>query len=285
MARAPRQNPAGGWHHVMNRGARQQSIFRDDRDRATFLGILHGLHRDDGVEIHAYCLMGNHYHVVVQCPEGNLSEAMHHLGSRYAQRFNQHHGIDGPLFRGRFRSKSITTDHYLVAAVRYVHRNPSELSTTSDLAAYQWSSYPAYVGLAPRPRWLTCSTVTEMAGGGQEAYRSHVETDRPDDDTADDSVLARLDLVRIDQAVAAALTRAGDGPVPERIQPRLGRDLALVLAIDSRRASPAELASHHGLAGRDSVWSAVKRTRKRAAGDPGIRRLLDLCRRAADADV
>ena len=282
MARASRENPADGWHHVMNRGARQQSIFRDDRDRATFLGILHDLHRDDGVEIHAYCLMGNHYHLVVQCPDGNLSEAMQHLGSRYAQRFNKHHEIDGPLFRGRFRSKSITIDHYLVAAVRYVHRNPIELSTTGDLAAYRWSSYPAYVGLAPRPRWLTCSTVAEMAGGGPDAYRSHVETDRPGDDIDDDSVLARLDLARIDEAVADALTRAGDVPVPERIQPRLGRDLALVLAIDSRRASPAELAGHHGLTSRDSVWSAVKRTRKRAAGDPEVRRLLDLCRSAID---
>lgn len=266
----------------MNRGAGRQPIFRDDRDRAAFLGMLDDLHSGDGVDIHAYCLMGNHYHLVVHCPDGNLSTAMHHLGSRYAQRFNANHGIDGPLFRGRFRSEPITSDGYLTAAVRYVHRNPLELVGNGDLAAYRWSSYPAYVGCAPIPRWLSCSMVAELVGGGPRTYRVHVETDRRSDEASDGPGPRRLDLVRLDEAVAAALADIRDLPVSAWIRPKLNRDLALVLAVDAGTATPAELAMHHGLAGRDSVWSAVKRTRRRAARDPAFAGLLDRCRAAVD---
>jgi REP element-mobilizing transposase RayT len=271
----------------MNRGARHQSIFRDDRDRTAFLGILHDLHRDDGVEIHAYCLMGNHYHLVVQCPDGNLSSAMHHLGSRYAQRFNGHHGVDGPLFRGRFRSKSITTGQYLMEAVRYVHRNPLELSMAGGLAAYRWSSHAAYVGRAPRPRWLTCATLIELTGGDRPAFRAYVEGERASDARMVDRWGSQhlVDLVAIDQVVSQVLTQNEMVQVSDRVRPRLGRDLALVLAIDHRRASPAELAAHHGLASRSSVWSAVGRTRRRAESDATVRRLLERCRDAIEVST
>ena len=267
----------------MNRGASRQSIFRDTSDRKAFLAILADVHRDEGMEIHAYCLMGNHFHLVVHCPDGNLSTAMHHLGSRHAQRFNIRHGADGPLFRGRFRSKPITTDEYLVGAVRYVHRNPLELVPNGGLAGYRWSSYPAYVGRAPIPEWLTCSMVAEMVSGGFEAYRAHVEIDRPGDESDEPAVRGRRDLVRIDEAVAATVAGVGDLNVSAWVRRNLNRDLALVVAVDEGGASSAELAHHHGLAGRDSVWSAVKRTRKRAASEPSVSELLDRCRAAIDS--
>ena len=284
MARGLRQNPTGAWHHVMNRGARQQTIFRDDRDRAAFLGILDDVHRGDTLDIHAYCLMGNHYHLVVHCPEGNLSTAMHHLGSRYAQRFNARHGLDGPLFRGRFRSKPITTDEYLTEAVRYVHRNPLELAPAGGLADYQWSSHAAYLGRARCPRWLTCSTVIELTGGTGESFRSYVETERASE-TGNDGWAEpnHLDLLAIDRAVSDVLMEAGRRQLSERVATRLARDFALVLALDDRRASASELAAYHGLASRSSVWSAVGRARKRAESDAAIRHLLERCRIAVAA--
>ena len=268
----------------MNRGARRQAIFRDDRDRTAFLGILDDLHRDDGIDIHAYCLMGNHFHLVAHCPDGNLSTAMHHLGSRYAQRFNKHHEIDGPVFRGRFRSMPITTDEYLTESVRYVHRNPLELAPADGLAEYRWSSHAAYLGLAPRPRWLTCSTVVELTGGTPQAFRAYVETERPAEAKSDGwRVPNHLDLRAIDRVISEVLTHAGATQVPGNGRARLARDLALVLAIEGRRAGPAELAVHHGFASRSSVWSAVGRTRKRTESDAVVQRLLERCRAAVDA--
>ena len=268
----------------MNRGARRQAIFRDDQDRTTFLGILDDLHSGDGLEIHAYCLMGNHYHLVVHCPRGNLSTAMHHLGSRYAQRFNTHHGVDGPLFRGRFRSEPITTDEYLVEAVRYVHRNPLELGPAGGLAGYPWSSHAAYLGRASRPRWLTCSMVTALTGGTPQRFRAFVETERPREAPSDGwRAPHHPDLVAIDRVVADAIAPAGGVLRSATVRSRLARDLALVVAVDGHAAGPAELAAHHGLASKSSVWSAVHRTRARARKDDVVGSLLERSRAAVAA--
>ncbi len=268
----------------MNRGARHHAIFRDDRDRIAFLGILADVHRDEGMEIHGYCLMGNHYHLVVHCPDGNLSTAMRCLGARYTQRFNSRHGVDGPLFRGRFRSKQIATDEYLMEAVRYVHRNPLDLAPDRKLADHRWSSHAAYLGLVPRPPWLTCSSAIELTGGTTQTFRQYVEAERPSEIRSDGWQLPHhLDLVAIDRAVDEVLRTVGGSPGSGRAPARLGRDLALVVAIEGRRASPAELAVHHGLAGRSSVWSAVGRARKRAENDAAVDGLLERCRVALAA--
>ena len=138
----------------MNRGANRQTVFFCDADRIEFGRLLGEIHDRFGVRCIAYCLMDNHYHLVLHCPDGNLSLAIQHLAGVYTQHTNEHHGRDGALFRGRFRSIPITTDAYLLCAVRYVHRNCLDLPGTTDPTAYRWSSHRTYLGYRRRPEWL-----------------------------------------------------------------------------------------------------------------------------------
>ncbi len=253
----------------MNRGARHQPIFLDDRDRGGFLRLLGDLSRDDGIETHAYCLMGNHYHLVLFCPEGNLSVGMRHLGASYAQRFNRLHGFDGPLFRGRFLSKPIETDDYLLQASRYVHRNPLDIDSTAHLAAYPWSSYAAYLGHRRPPRWLHRRMVLDLVGGDAARYRSYVEAIEPGD-------LPSLEA--LEAAVSAATGRVAPSLLTGRGCRTIVRNITLTLAIDEGWATTDDLADHFGMTGVSSVWSAVHRTRDRMASEPALADVIDICR-------
>ena len=155
MARPLRIDYPGAWHHVTNREARKQAIFLDDGDRYEFLRLLAIVHERFGIRVNAFTLMGNHYHLLVENPEGELSRAIHYLDSRYAQIFNTRHGYDGPLFKGRFHSTLVDSDGYCLLAATYIHRNPLEANLTTDLAAYPWSSYRWF--MHPQrllPSWL-----------------------------------------------------------------------------------------------------------------------------------
>ncbi len=266
----------GAWHHVMNRGARHHTVFLDDRDRRRFLGLLDDLHGRDRIETHAYCLMGNHFHLILHCPEGNLSEGMHHLGSRYVQRFNQRHGFDGPLFRDRFTSKPIDSDGYLLQASRYVHRNPLDLGPMAVLSTYPWSSYGVYLGHRRPPRWLFRSTVLDLAGDAVR-YRSYVETERPPTDPSDHARSSAV-IRAIEAAVTTVVDDAARRLGGNRGRPTLARNLVLLLAADDDRVTPKDLAEHYGLAAATSVWSAVNRTRSCADADDAIAQILRACR-------
>lgn len=165
----------------MNRGSRRWNIFLDDDDRLLFLQLLANMPEDHGVRVLAFCLMGNHYHLVLYCPEPSLSDAVHGLASRYAQLFNARHGFDGPLFRSRFTSVEIESDSQLLTTVRYVHRNPLELNANVDLAAYPWSSYAAYLGWTRTPKWLSTHTVLRQFGNDVGALQDFVEAPQPAD--------------------------------------------------------------------------------------------------------
>ncbi|MFP4240171.1 MAG: transposase [Rhodosalinus sp.] len=178
MARPLRIEFEGAWYHVMNRGAAGRAVFRSDEQRQLFLDLLADLHDRFGVETHAYCLLDNHYHLLLRTPNANLSRAMRHLDGVYTQRHNRAEGRDGPLFRGRFRSIVVDADSYLLSVSRYIHRNPIEAGLTDDPAGYPWSSYPAYVGRARAPAWLHRRAVMSALGGRATAgrYRAFVES-------------------------------------------------------------------------------------------------------------
>ncbi len=145
MARPLRIEYPGAWYHVMNRGANRNRIFSQDEDYERFLKVLQEACSLFNVYISAYCLMCNHYHIVVNTPEGNLSRFMRHVNGVYTQRYNISHKRDGALFRGRYKALLIQVEEYLTQVVKYVHLNPLKAKVVNNLKAYKWSSHPLYL--------------------------------------------------------------------------------------------------------------------------------------------
>jgi REP element-mobilizing transposase RayT len=138
----------------MNRGRRGEEIFEDIDDYTTFIALLGDLVQSYNVRISAYSLMSNHYHLLVQTPDGNISRSMRHLDGVYTQRFNRTHHYDGQLFRGRYKSILVEGDSYLLELVRYIHRNPLEAGLVKNLQKYPWSSHKGYLSNAKKWDWL-----------------------------------------------------------------------------------------------------------------------------------
>jgi len=157
MARALRIEYAGAVYHVMSRGDRREAIFRDDKDRESFLELLTEASKKTGWEVHALCLMGNHFHLVIETPQPNLAVGMKWFLGIYTGRFNRRHRLVGHLFGGRYKALIVDaqTLGYLLTVCEYVHLNPvrAKLIKPEDpLKSYRWSSFPEYLKPAAK-RW------------------------------------------------------------------------------------------------------------------------------------
>jgi putative transposase len=164
MSRSLRIEYKDAWYHVMNRGARKMDIFIEDKERWLFLELLNEIYNKYQIEIHAYCLMGNHYHLLIKTPLANLSRAMQYLNGIYVQRYNKMYKTDGPLFRGRFKAVILDVDNYLLRLTRYIHLNPVKANLTKRAGDYLWSSCPAYLGHIATPDWLQTKFVLTQFG-------------------------------------------------------------------------------------------------------------------------
>jgi len=177
MARPLRIEYPGAWYHVMNRGTGKRSIYITEKHFQYFLSLLELISNRFLAEIHAYCLMQNHYHLMIRTPEGNLQRIMRHLNGVYTQYFNRSTGRDGPLFRGRYKSILVGDPNYWLELSRYIHRNPLEEGLVTYPDEYCWSSYPAYIGMVDVPDWLHIEDVLGATGIGQQSrscYRDFV---------------------------------------------------------------------------------------------------------------
>ncbi len=276
MGRPLRVDQPGQWHQVYNRGARGQPIFLNDDDRLHFLYLLGVITHRWNIEIHAYALMTNHFHLLVHCPDGNLSPAMQYLFSNYVRAFNKRHGFDGPLFRGRFEDTTPDGDGetalhlFIQNEARYAHRNPLDIQRDLDLALYEWSSYPAYVGAAQGEWWLKTEQIAKNHESPDQ-LRKHTETQLPRDKTTinpsaqtahryTDPEAAYLVAVRtptmaptIDDIYAAT----------ESILPERCRTLARVFLARHIGHSAAAIADRDAV-GQGVVWERLRQARKLA---------------------
>lgn len=178
MSRPLRIEYRGAYYHVMNRGTTRQKIFLNDHDRQGFLDLLGETSQMWGLQVYAYCLMDNHYHLLVETADAALSRVMRHLDGIYTQRFNRAQRRDGPLFRGRYRAIVIEPEEYFMAVARYIHRNPVEAQVGVDMSGYRWSSHRGYLDQKRRPQWLNTECLLSRFGKGRQglaAYRRFME--------------------------------------------------------------------------------------------------------------
>lgn len=185
MPRRRRQLYEGAIYHVGSRGNHRESIYLDDADRLVFLAMLEESWRRYEFRFHAYCLMGNHYHLLVETPRANLDAGMRWLNGIYATRFNRRRGIDGHLFQGRYWSRPVTGDAAITAVARYIARNPVEAGLCDRAELWRWSSYPIALGLATRPPHLALDLLMHLFGAehgidhARAAFRAQVDREDP----------------------------------------------------------------------------------------------------------
>ncbi|MHB8643434.1 MAG: REP-associated tyrosine transposase [Gaiellaceae bacterium] len=168
----PRLEVPYGFFHIGTRGNNRRSIFADDRDRESFLMILRRVARRYGWQLYAYCLMNNHYHLILQIADLGLSQGMCELNTAHAATYNVRHDRTNHLFGRRYWSELIDTDEYLATAARYVVQNPVRAGLTSTCGAWKWSSFRATVGSAPAPPFLAADRLLEIVEPGPESRRA-----------------------------------------------------------------------------------------------------------------
>lgn len=185
MPRPIRIEYEDAYYHVMNRGRGHKTIFHTGVYFKSFIETLSEASERFGMVVHGYCLMGNHYHLLLQTPHANLGRIMRHINGVYTQRYNRLKHTDGPLFRGRYKAILIEKDAYLLQLSRYIHRNPVETRQpiVEKLEQYPWSSYPAYINKAKTPEFLHRDTVYGMLGQRQkyQGYQTYVEKGNDDE--------------------------------------------------------------------------------------------------------
>jgi len=162
MVRPLRIEYEGATYHVTSRGDRQEPIVLDNADRLMFMRVVaEALDRFDA-QVWAYCLMNNHYHLVLHTNHANLSRIMRHVNGVYTQKYNFRYGLAGHLFQGRFKAILVDTDRYLLEVCRYVDLNPVRAGLVSEPHQYEWSSYLAHAGLVESPCWLNSNPLYEQ---------------------------------------------------------------------------------------------------------------------------
>jgi REP element-mobilizing transposase RayT len=159
MSRAWRIEYEGALYHLLSRGNERRDIFKDDRDRSIFLDTIDEFSERFEINVFAFVLMHNHYHLLVRTLHANLKKAMHWFGTTYTQRFNKRHSRSGHLFQGRYKSIIVQNDAYLLQLSCYIHRNPLRAGVVERLADYRWSSYLAYAYGRKAPEWLSTELI------------------------------------------------------------------------------------------------------------------------------
>jgi len=266
MSRPLRIEFNGGLYHVTSRGDRREDIYADDVDRSTWLQVLDGVCARFNWFVHAYCLMGNHYHLLVQTLDGNLSDGMRQLNGVYTQRVNRRHGGAGHVFQGRYKAILVDKDAHLLDLARHVVLNPVRAHMVNDALDWPWSSYAAMVGSVDAPPWLSVDATLSHFGDRRSLavrrYADHVRAGvgvpsiwnhlNRQVYLGDDAFVARMqrkaDSARGDDSeIPRAQRKLPRKPLGHYTQLKFSRDKAMARAYASGDFSMAEVAQAFGV--------------------------------------
>ena len=270
MARPLRIEYDGAVYHVTSRGNARKAIYKDDTDRENFLEVLHRVNSKYNWLCHAYCMMNNHYHLVIETPEGNLSRGMRQLNGVYTQQFNNRHHRVGHIFQGRYKAILIQKETHLVEVCRYVVLNPVRARSVQKPEEWLWSSYRGTVGsVRPHPAVTTDWILGQFGGRRKEAqrrYRDFVESGIEggrmweevrgqsllgDEGFAED-LMGYLKGQRDIREIPRSQRHAGRPALArlftsEVIGNKKGRDRKIIEAVERHAYSQREIADHLGL--------------------------------------
>ncbi len=228
MARPLRIEFAGALYHLTSRGDRSGSIFEDDEDRRQFLRTLAEVVERFNWACHAYCLMANHYHLVVETPDANLSKGMRHLNGVYTQASNRRHKRFGHLFQGRYKGILVDKESHFLELARYVVLNPVRAGMVDLPENWPWSSYGIMIGECPKPKWLTTDGLLAQFGKrrvrARKRYRKFVA-----EGLGGDSIWAEL----------RQQIYLGDGAFVERMQKQIALQGDELSIPNAQRRPPA----------------------------------------------
>ncbi len=313
MARALRIEFPGAYYHVMGRGNAQQRIFLDDIDRGEFLRLLALAARRYAFAYHAYALMPNHYHILLETAEGGLSRGLQLINGVYSQFFNYRYDRVGHVFQGRFKALLIDGNAYWLAVSRYIHQNPVKAGLVEKPWDYPWSSCRELLGLVEPASWLkTDQTLGYLVGSADPRldYRRFLEActqDDPWEDSVGQSFFGSKEFVhRMRQKSSGTVLQNNDfayrdelieRPTPETVLDAVGRHLAghassrgpgwknsveKMTAIHMLREAAGlkivEIAARFGM-NAGAVTQALKRFRPIIANDPGLAQILSILER------
>ena len=167
MTRALRLEYSGALYHVTSRGDRREDIYDDDVDRSMFLALLNDVCESYNWDCHGYCLMSNHYHLLIETPEPNLSAGMRQLNGVYSQKYNYRHNKVGHVFQGRYVSILVEKESYLLELTRYIVLNPVRAGMVVQASDWPWSSYRAVIGKVVAPDWLNGDWILSCFGSNK----------------------------------------------------------------------------------------------------------------------
>jgi putative transposase len=219
---------------VTSRGDRQEPIFEDDHDRTAFLKILGDVVSRFQWRCHAYCLMGNHYHLMIETPQANLTKGMRQLNGGFTQWSNRRHKRSGHLFQGRYKAILVDRDAYFLELARYIVLNPVRAAIVKHPRLWAWSSYRAMIRTLPTPVWLTTgdllASFSKRRAAASESYQQFIE-----DGIAKESIWKDLkgqiylgDNDFVEQAQARLGERDQDANIPRLQQRRPAPDLSAI---------------------------------------------------------
>ena len=299
MSRPLRIEFDGAFYHVTSRGDEKKEIYKSIRDREQFLEYLHSATERYGAVVHGFCLMTNHYHLILETPRGNLSQIMRHINGAYTTYYNVKRQRAGHLFQGRYKAILIEADEYALELSRYMHLNPVRAGMIERPENYYWSSYCAYIGKINPPLWLTRTLVLGFFRlnllASQEGYQHFVEDllgkeySSPLNKTVASAILGSPKFV--EQVMEDYLDHQTERPdvpavrglnrrfkiegiiyqVAEQFSdPILARHIAIHLAHLYSGATLREIGSHFGIA-ESGVSKASMRCKEQLEAEPQLR--------------